>query len=1453
MNKIKISLLFFLSIILLQVESSSAKENVGQPVKAPEGVPQRKKLAGGCLPASAKVDLDINNVRARIMNGGDMWWDLTSSARYEIPKSNEQGAQRKHSLFAGALWIGGFERNNLKEAAMTYRQNGSDFWPGPLDTVTASTDATECTAWDKIYKLTRQDIDNFKKNKIATADILNWPAHGNPAKKQARYLAPFVDVNQNGIYEPSEGDYPDVKGDQALWFIYNDKGNIHTETNADAIGLEIQTQAFAFVTNDQISNMTFYKNTITNRSKSRLDSTYFGQWVDADLGYAFDDYVGCDTTRDLGFCYNGDNIDEGASGYGLNPPAVGVDFFEGPTADPNDGIDNNKNGVVDEPGEKIGMSKFVYYNNINSQTTGNPAKPLQYYMYLTGRWGDGQCIKYGGDGRKSGPCTNYMFPSAPTSNNPNDWNERIAGNPVGDRRFLQSAGPFSLKPGARNNVTTGVVWARGTSGGPTGGFNEMVFADDKAQKLFENNFEPIIGPDAPDVLVRELDKKLVLSLVNINGSLTATESFNKYFPSGTNKPLNYRFEGYQIYQLKNSTVTSAELSNADKARQIAQVDIKNDVSKLINKEFDPVVGSISSLKVDGENKGIKHSFVITRDAFATGDDRLINNKFYYFMVVAYAVDTTAGVAEPYLAGRPALVGEVSQIKAVPHLTAPQLGGISLNADYGDGFELRRISGMGNSGNSIDIQESSINELFTGSNKTLVTNPVYVKGRGPVTIRVYDPIKVVNGEFEFAVFDTLTTENFEKGSRPNFGTAGNVTTTAGSWKFDANARLITSGRRYGKQAVQLQGAGTISTQFSVSNIAKVSVTHANTESKGTSNWELYYSTGIGSPVKVGATKTATGQFQTDTFEVTPGSGMRFEIRRVSGGGADTSHIVIDNIAFINTNGTVQGITDGYELSKFSRWTLYNKTTGRSVKADTFINADYEQLIPEWGLSVELNKTLSPGPNADPNYNPETNGFLEGVAEYKDPARPWLFGVPDNDGPVDIYQQAKISNPSNWIRAGKKGETDALPDDDAKDVNGNFLDIREAYEEILGGIVAPAPLVARSQTGIATGFGEWFSMGPLPKSIPARDFNMSNVSSVNLVFTSDRSKWTKCLVLEMGEITSANQGGAEKLRVRKKANPFKIVNGLPEYDPNATGEEGFSWFPGYAVNIETGERLNIIFGEDSGQPLENGADMLWNPTSNLYAAAGFPNPAYYKWGGKHWIYVLNSRGGAPQLSINGGVAYDSCNFYNTVLKKNSGETNYNAYQANLGNVMSSSIWVALPALTPGAKLLSPEQGIIPNDLNVKLRVTKPLATFKTSEPVINYSLPTYSFSTNGLAAISSKELGKSALDLVNVVPNPYYAFSGYETSQLDNRVRFTNLPAKCKISIYTLSGSLVRTLVKNENEVAGEGHQTYLDWNLRNTANIPIASGVYIIHVDGYELGSKVLKWFGVMRPLDLDTF
>lgn len=71
--------------------------------------------------------LDGNQVRARMNNSADIFWDLTGAPGYEVPKNTGL-----HSAFASSLWIGGLDQSGgLHFAGQTYRQTGIDFFPGP--------------------------------------------------------------------------------------------------------------------------------------------------------------------------------------------------------------------------------------------------------------------------------------------------------------------------------------------------------------------------------------------------------------------------------------------------------------------------------------------------------------------------------------------------------------------------------------------------------------------------------------------------------------------------------------------------------------------------------------------------------------------------------------------------------------------------------------------------------------------------------------------------------------------------------------------------------------------------------------------------------------------------------------------------------------------------------------------------------------------------------------------------------------------------------------------------------------------------------------------------------------------------------------------------------------------------------------------------------------------------
>ena len=85
-----------------------------------------------------------------------------------------------------------------------------------------------------------------------------------------------------------------------------------------------------------------------------------------------------------------------------------------------------------------------------------------------------------------------------------------------------------------------------------------------------------------------------------------------------------------------------------------------------------------------------------------------------------------------------------------------------------------------------------------------------------------------------------------------------------------------------------------------------------------------------------------------------------------------------------------------------------------------------------------------------------------------------------------------------------------------------------------------------------------------------------------------------------------------------------------------------------------------------------------------------------------------------------------------------------------------------------------------------------------------------------------------------------------------MKITNLPAKCNISIYNLSGKLIRSFKIDHTADDIENRDYFIDWDMKNNQAIPIASGVYLIHVEVPDVGETIIKFFGGMRQPDLEN-
>ena len=1482
-----------LLILFIGFLNSSGKENVPNPNDTDNN--NYRFIAAGCLAATAQTELNVNNVRTTILAGGDMWWDL-DNGKYEIPKDSD-----KHSMFAGALWIGGLDdQGNLKVAGMTYRQDGNDFWPGPLNADVASDEygtvgADVCSDFDKHFVVTRQEVEDFVGYNECLADpncdvavsypnyegmspgIADWPADRIEVDGTFDYLAPFEDVDGDGIYNPGAGDYPgydlegvkDCKnddvlfGDQTLWWVFNDNGNIHTETGSEsAIGLEIQAQAFGFTTNDEINNMTFYSYKILNRSTSVLNEAYFGQWVDPDLGNYQDDYVGCDVGLGLGYCYNGDADDDGTAGYNYDsddpPPAIGVDFFRGPLADSGDGIDNDRDGTIDEPGEQIIMSKFVYYNNDFSDF-GNPENATHYYGYLKGIWKNGQPMTYGGTGwEASNPECNFMFPD---DTDPDfsplygSWTEITAGNDPADRRFLQSAGPFTLEPGAVNYITTGVVWARAAEGNNFASVELMKIADTKAQTLFDICFEVIDGPSAPDVSFVELDKEIIINLTNAENSnnyatqyleedpfisdvlSTTTIGFNYdtiinsegdevlvngtpiYEDGNLSIDKTYKFEGYQVFQLKDQYVSSTELYNPDKAFMVFQCDVENyrtldgeivytptddttPIANLVNYQLDESVGPNvyvpQNMTLSAANSGISHSFRITEDRFATGNTDLINNKPYYFMAIAYAYNeympyapeipfqsldpinpygpSNMGQKQPYLAGRK----NIKTYTIIPHKT--QSFGDVPTAAYGARPSQMGLAGKGNGGNFVELTSSCRNEI---ANNLFADTLYYRQNMSPADITVIDPLSVPDADFIFTVTDIQS-------------------------EFNDNHL----------GSVDLVDTMIVNAKWSLTKIEN------------------------GDSTTIQSANSMIDQAQ----QVLPDWGLGVTFKAVP----SLESGQVDNLGCLSC------------------------PQGTPVVSNPFLDELF------WDLNLSSQEML------DLTQSAEWSDAIDNL---------WIQSVPDID---DVWQFVPFLRPLDWVRSGTNSfsQSDGVlaPYHSYGDisVNGNPLDPAGTSDQQNpldpNGVhenqwLVPYKLVSSDYKGrnsTSTTANVINSIDTVGGGLAFYDWKtectLDNLNSVDVVLTQDKTLWTRCPVLDMSEATlewigpgdipvdqsngplwpfgvdeddsdypwevmyATGENGEEKWDLRLDPNVDKDGN----EDQTGNGfnsDNGWGWFPGYAVDVSTGRRLNMMFSENSSLGAEHNADdMLFNPTPNtdidLNGGAGSFSTASnnVSLNGGHAVFILDTEYAGDNQEDN--PHYSSYT--------GSGEsTAWNPLRKK--QVIPHIQWV-------GNWYPNPDKDWLSNEIVIRARVQEgygfrqfSVLANEESNALVNNGYPYYKFNSSEILTIlDDDQAKKDGLDQVNIVPNPYYGTSGYEEGQVDTKVKITNLPRTCTISIYTVNGNLVRQYSK-DNDIS------YWEWDLKNNYNIAIASGIYIIHVDAGEAGEKVLKWFGALRPVDLDSF
>ena len=442
--------------------------------------------------------LNSNNIVAGIGTGGNLFSSVDSLYRlsgnaagsviwdkFEVPKGSG-----KTGFFTAALWMCAQDSLGTDYgAANRYFDFGTDYYDGPI----ASSYGTNYDVfYHRVFKVTKAQLIQFRNLSFpATASqvdssILYWPGKGNSSVLSdyhvniSQNLAPFIDINHNGIYEPLLGDYPAISGEGSIFFVFNDSRGAHTESAGNALEVEIRGMASSFTDSNTcvptggrnaLNNTVFVQYQIENKSQKDYHDFNLGLFSDPDVGCPNNDFVGCDSLKSLMYAYNGYSTDPACNnipGYDSLPIAMGVKWL-------------NQN-----------MDVFGIYTGQGSPTAAIP-QPVQSYQYcnqLHGLWLDGPPFRYGGKGYgdTTAAITKFLYSGDP--NDTTQWSEVQVHNYPGDRQMYGANGPVIFSAGEIKHYDFAFITSYDITSNHIAIVDTLKLAADYIENFYNNCFLP---------------------------------------------------------------------------------------------------------------------------------------------------------------------------------------------------------------------------------------------------------------------------------------------------------------------------------------------------------------------------------------------------------------------------------------------------------------------------------------------------------------------------------------------------------------------------------------------------------------------------------------------------------------------------------------------------------------------------------------------------------------------------------------------------------------------------------------------------------------------------------------------------------------------------------------------------------------------------------------------------
>jgi len=553
MNRNK-SWLFLLSMILAVTVGAGMLAAAGNVAQGGKGSLNKPVITDA-------QTLDVNQIECFIQNDGHFAENpATGGDGFFYPK----GQRNNSIIFTSGLWVLGKINKDVRTAACSY---SSEFQPGAILPGPTADDPT----------LPKYKIYKYDKGETVEADAI---AQGCPSE---------------------------VMGDQMLFCVFNDLGSHADVWQKPPIGIEVQQTAFAFNQTGALGNTVFLKYRFINKSQDTLKETYSAIFFDPDLGFANDDFVGCDTTLGIGFVFNGDGYDDGK--YGVQVPAMACDFFQGPIVQAPGETAVLPDGTTYPDMKILDMTAFFAY--INGSPIAGMEDPslqdangaLEAYFFASGYRGNGDPWQ---DPTQGNAETNFPFAGDPVSGT--GWLMADISAPK-DMRFGLSAGPFTLAPNDPKDVVVGIVVGQGSDN--LSSLSVMKYYDAIAQNAYNKNFVLPSPPPLPTVKVAHADEDLMLIW---NSDAAA------YSAAG------YEFEGYNVWQSASASGPWKRIETFDKV---------NGITTIWDMGFNESVGTLLEMPIQfGADKGVRYNFHVEKDYL--NNVPLVNGKEYYFAVTGYA-------------------------------------------------------------------------------------------------------------------------------------------------------------------------------------------------------------------------------------------------------------------------------------------------------------------------------------------------------------------------------------------------------------------------------------------------------------------------------------------------------------------------------------------------------------------------------------------------------------------------------------------------------------------------------------------------------------------------------------------------------------------------------------------------------------------------------------------------